>query len=52
MGNEELDNELVVSDDVPETSEQILEDVQVDASENEEQVQETTQQVETPRKND
>ena len=52
MENEELDNELVVSDDVPETSEQILENVQVSASENEEQVQETTQEVERPSQED
>ena len=52
MENEELDNELVVSDDVPETSEQILGDVQVSASENEEQIQDTTQEVVTPSQED
>lgn len=52
MENEELDNELVVNDDVPETSEETLEDVQVSASGNEEQVQETTQEVETPSQED
>ncbi|MBR6688799.1 MAG: hypothetical protein IKL68_02150 [Clostridia bacterium] len=52
MENEELDNELVVSDDVPETSEQTLEDVQVSASENEEQIQDTTQEVVTPNQED
>lgn len=52
MENEELDNELVVSDDVPETSEQTLEDVQVSASENEEQIQDTTQEVVTPSQED
>ena len=47
MENEELDNELVVENDVPETSEENLEEVQVDASQEEEQVQDTTQEVET-----
>lgn len=48
MENEELDNELVVSDDVPETSEQNLEEVNIGTSEDGEQVQETTEEVETP----
>ena len=52
MENEELDNELVVNDDVPETSEENLEEVQVGTSEEEEQVQETTQEVETPSQED
>lgn len=43
--DEELDNELVVSDDVPETSEENLEGVEVGTSENEEQVQGDTQEV-------
>lgn len=47
MENEELDNELVVENDVPETSEENLEEVQVDASQEEEQVRDTTQEVET-----
>lgn len=51
MENEELDNELVV-DDVPETSEENLEEVQVNASQDDEQVQETTQEVETPSQED
>jgi len=50
--DEQLDNELVVNNDVPETSEEILEDVQVGASENEEQIQENTQEVETPSQED
>lgn len=52
MENEELDNELVVSDDVPETSEQNLEEVNIGTSEDEEQVQETTEEVETPSQDD
>lgn len=48
MENEELDNELVVSDDVPETSEQNLEEVNIGTSEDGEQVQETTEEVVTP----
>lgn len=51
MENEKLDNELVV-DDVPETSEENLEEVQVNASQDDEQVQETTQEVETPSQED
>lgn len=49
---EELDNELVVNNDVPETSEENLEEVNISTSENEEQVQETTQEVETPSQED
>lgn len=52
MENEELDNELVVSDDVPETSEQNLEEVNIGTSEDEEQVQETTEEVEAPSQDD
>jgi len=52
MENEELDNELVVSDDVPETSEQNLEEVNIGTSEDGEQVQETTEEVETPSQDD
>ena len=52
MENEELDNELVVSDDVPETSEQNLEEVSIGTSEDGEQVQETTEEVETPNQDD
>ena len=52
MENEELDNELVVSDDVPETSEQNLEEVNISTSEDGEQVQETTEEVETPSQDD
>ena len=52
MENEELDNELVVNDDVPETSEQNLEEVNIGTSEDEEQVQETTEEVVTPSQDD
>ena len=52
MENEELDNELVVSDDVPETSEQNLEEVNIGTSEDVEQVQETTEKVVTPSQED
>lgn len=52
MENEELDNELVVSDDVPETSEQNLEEVNIGTSEDGEQVQETTEEVVTPSQDD
>ena len=52
MENEELDNELVVSDDVPETSEQNLEEVNIGTSEDGEQVQETTEEVVTPSQED
>ncbi len=45
MENEELDNELVV-DDVPETSEENLEEVQVNASQDDEQVQENVEETE------
>lgn len=52
MENEELDNELVVSDDVPETSEQNLEEVNIGTSEDGGQVQETTEEVVTPSQED
>lgn len=52
MENEELDNELVVSDDVPETSEQNLEEVNISTSEDGKQVQETTEEVVTPSQED
>ena len=52
MENEELDNELVVSDDVPETSEQNLEEVTISTSEDGEQVQETTEEEVTPSQDD
>ena len=52
MENEELDNELVVSADVPETSEQNLEEVSIGTSEDGEQVQETTEEVVTPTQED
>lgn len=45
MENEELDNELVV-DDVPETSEENLEEVQVNASQDDEQIQENVEETE------
>ena len=45
MENEELDNELVVND-VPETSEEDLEEVQVNASQDDEQVQENVEETE------
>ena len=48
MENEELDNELVVENDVPETSEENLEEVQVNASQDEEQVQENVEMTEDP----
>ena len=47
MENEELDNELVV-DDVPETSEENLEEVQVNASQDDEQSQENVEETEQP----
>lgn len=47
MENEELDNELVV-DDVPETSEENLEEVQVNASQDDEQSQENVEETELP----
>lgn len=46
MENEELDNELVVNDDVPETSEENLEEVNISTSEDEEQVQENVEEAE------
>lgn len=51
MENEELDNELVVSD-VPETSEENLEEVNISTSEDEEQVQETVDMTETNTEDD
>lgn len=47
MENEELDNELIVNDDVPETSESEEEQIETNASEGVEEVQDTTQEVET-----
>ena len=49
MLNEELDNELVVSDGVPETSE---EQIETNASNEVEEVQETTQEVVQPSAED
>lgn len=53
---EENENELIVNDDVSITSEneekENIEDVQVGASENDEQIQETTQEVESPTQED
>lgn len=46
MLNEELDNELVVNDDVPETSQE--EQIETDASNEVEEVQETTEEVVQP----
>lgn len=46
MENEELDNELVVNDDVPETSERNLEEVDISTSEDEGQLQEESQKAE------
>lgn len=46
MENEELDNELVVNDDVPETSEENLEEVNISTSEDEKQVQENVEEAE------
>lgn len=51
MENEELDNELVV-DDVPETSEENLEEVNISTSEDEEQNQETVNMTETNQEDD
>lgn len=48
--NKELDNELIVEDDVPETSEEEL--IETDASEGVEEVQETTEAVEQPSEDD
>lgn len=47
--NEDLDNELIVQDDVPETSEELIE---TDASEGVEEVQNTTETVEQPSEDD
>lgn len=46
MENEELDNELVVNDDVPETSEENLEEVNISTSEDGEQNQESAKEAE------
>ena len=48
--NEELDNELIVEDDVPETSEEEL--IETDASEEVDEVQDTTETVEQPSEDD
>lgn len=48
--NEDLDNELIVEDDVPETSEEEL--IETDASEGVEEVQDTTETVEQPSDDD
>ncbi len=47
--NEDLDNELITQDDVPETSEELIE---TDASEGVEEVQDTTETVEQPSEDD
>ena len=52
MENEELNNELVVENDVPETSEENLEEVNIGTSEDEEQNQETVNMTETNQEND
>lgn len=52
MENEELDNELVVENDVPETSEENLEEVNIGTSEDEEQNQETVDTAETNQEDD
>ena len=46
MENEELDNELVVNDDVPETSEENFEEVNISTSEDGEQNQESAKEAE------
>lgn len=48
--NEDLDNELIAQDDVPETSEEEL--IETDASEGVEEVQDTTETVEQPSEDD
>ena len=50
--DEELNNELVVENDVPETSEQNLEEVNIGTSEDEEQNQETVDMTETNQEDD
>ena len=50
MENEELDNDLVVENDVPETSEEILDDVEINTSEDGESNQDDVQ--ETGKNND
>ncbi len=51
IDNEEENNELVVTDDVPETSEN-EEQIETDASEGVEEVQDTTEEVEQPSEDD
>ena len=50
MENEELDNEIFVNDSVPETLDEEIEQIETDASEEVEEVQETTQEVEQPER--
>lgn len=50
--NEELNNEELLENDVPETSEENLEEVNISTSEDEGQIQETTQEVENPNQDD
>lgn len=50
--NEETSNEEVVLNDVPETSEENLEEVNISTSEDEEQVQETVEKTETNSEDD
>lgn len=50
--NEELNNEELLENDVPETSEENLEEVNIGTSEDEGQIQESTQEVENPNQDD
>lgn len=50
--NEELNNEELLENDVPETSEENLEEVDIGTSEDEGQIQESTQEVENPNQDD
>ena len=50
--NEETNNEEVVLNDVPETSEENLEEVNISTSEDEEQIQETVEKTETNSEDD
>jgi hypothetical protein len=50
--NEETNNEEVVLNDVPETSEENLEEVNISTSEDEEQIQETVEKTETNAEDD
>ncbi len=50
--NEETNNEEVVLNDVPETSEENLEEVNIGTSEDEEQVQDTVEETETNSEED